>query len=197
MLISMNNHDEEKSLKQLQEEISIYFPKFDYEIINECNSIIYKMKSNFIVHSKKIIKRELKKSSNRLLSDLSKKIKEKNDWSEGLIEIISNSHIQLLKNEFFNIVKLNFGNDESFFMIYEENLNLLEKRIKKDIKKINKYLKKAIENSKIRENVKISDFQNEIRKNTNYMLKETENIKEIKVSVEVGEEIDSLIEQNF
>lgn len=49
----------------------------------------------------------------------------------------------------------------------------------------------------IKNAVKENDPQALSKNNTNYMLKETDNLREIKVAVQIKKDLTSIIEQNF
>lgn len=89
------------------------------------------------------------------------------------------------------------SNNKNTIEIYEESIDILEKQIIQDKNKLNEMFKASIDNISRKETVTKCDVKSFFDKGTNYMLKETENLKEIEVAIEVGEDLKSVIKQDF
>lgn len=81
--------------------------------------------------------------------------------------------------------------------IYRDNFDIVEKQIKKDNKKINNMFKDFDELNQIKKDVRENEAKESFQKGSNYSMKETENIREIKIAIEINQDLKSVIEQDF
>ncbi|KAK8841798.1 hypothetical protein M9Y10_026747 [Tritrichomonas musculus] len=183
-------------LFSMQEEIKNYIPNYDKEIYSECNNFISDMKKKYYNENRETIKTELKASSESNLMELQNRINKSMYWTMNQIEAIINGHVQFLKNEFLDIIKILYE-EKIQYLIYSENVDILNSQIEEDRLKVHEIFKSFIEKINIKESIKEQNIQEGSLKTTNYTLKETENVREIKVTVQLSEDLKSVIEQDF
>ena len=106
------------------------------------------------------------------------------------------NHEFFLKNEYYDIVKLT-SIESMFDLVFEDNFDLVSLQIDNDREKLNNRFKYLIDTLQKMKTVNESSAQENAKKNTNYMLKETENLREIKVAVQIKKDLTSIIEQDF
>lgn len=87
-------------LSKLYKELNIFSPSSDTDFVIEYKRIISNINTQFDDSKKSILIKELNKSSRLRLKKLDKKIKKKSYWTNELIDVINNTHIQFLKDEF-------------------------------------------------------------------------------------------------
>lgn len=127
---------------------------------------------------------------------LTKKINSKFYWTEEQMHLMINAHIIFLKNEFFELIKWN-SNEKKYNMVYEDNYDVLENQIKNDKVIINAIFREFFDKINIKKNPEKQDIKEDIKKGTNYSMKETENLREIKVTVQMNKDQKTEIEQDF
>ena len=121
---------------------------------------------------------------------------EKFYYTNEQLHIIKDSHISFVKQEFFDIIQaINFG--KFLDIAYEDNCDILEKQIKKDSQKIEQMFAKFYQRIHARNTAMEMDVKDGFQRSSNYSMKETENLREIKVAVEIGADLKSVIEQDF
>ena len=102
-------------------------------------------------------------------------------------------HVSFLKEEYFTMIKS--LSDSKFFNIdYEENIDILNQQIENDIQAINDHAQREKEKY---EKALIDNVEEEIQKGANYCIREAENVREIKVQINVGEKLEDVIKQDF
>ena len=121
-------------------------------------------------------------------------INSKKYLSYAQLNDILKSHIQFLRNEFLSINR-SISGSKSF--IYNLDFKILDEQMEKDKKVFDgifRNFKTNIEqqNSSVKYNV-----QKDAKKGTNYLLKETERLREIKVEVQINKDLKSEIDQDF
>lgn len=97
---------------------------------------------------------------------------------------------------FYDIIQLT-SSEKIYNIIYEENFDIVEIQMKKSKEKLNEIFKPYIEKIKIKKNPQEQNLQEKIKKGANYCMKETENLREIKVTVQIKKDLKSEIEQDF
>lgn len=112
------------------------------------------------------------------------------------MHLMINAHIIFLKNEFFELIKWN-SNEKKYNMVYEDNYDVLENQIKNDKVIINAIFREFFDKINIKKNPEKQDIKEDIKKGTNYSMKETENLREIKVTVQMNKDQKTEIEQDF
>lgn len=125
-----------------------------------------------------------------------KKINSKFYWTEEQMNVMLNTYVDFLKNEYFDIIRWN-TKEKIYDMIYEENYDFVENQIKTDKNKIDELFQIFIDKINTKKNTVEQDIKEDIQKSTNYAMKETENLREIKVNVQVNQDLKSEIEQDF
>ena len=145
-------------LFSLQEEIKNYIPNYDKEISSECNSFISDMKKKYYNENRENLKNELKTSSELNLIELQNKINKSIYWTINQIEAIINSHDHFLKNEFLDIIKILYE-EKIQYLIYSENIDILNSQIEEDKLKVHKISKSFIEKINIKESIKEQNIQ--------------------------------------
>lgn len=182
-----------ESLELLTDEIIKYLPSnpifrqsftlFKFKILSKGNDIT------------SIVESELKKSSDDQIKYLECIVNQKVYWSTIQIKMFVYSHMQFLNNEFFSIIRiinkdLSSYADDIFGLILEKQKNI-------DQIRIDSIFKKFFEKIKIRKEQTLRLMKDEMKTSSQYVLKERENIKEIKIALEVGQNLETVIEQDF
>lgn len=116
-------------------------------------------------------------------------------WPCKSKENVKNSHENFLKNEFFNIIKTLYSKKDCSH-IFKGNYSILEEQIRCDRKQIDE-LFFNFETKQENENTsKIVGLNEQRKRGTNFMIRERENVREIKIIVEAGH-TDDVIESDF
>ena len=152
--------------------------------------------SNKKESSIKTLKSELNQSSKESLDYLNYQIHRKLYWSREHITLFINKHMIFLEEEYLNILKGLFEN-ETYYLLFEQNIEILEDQKIKDKEKIEQFFesyKKDIETKETPIKLDIKDTKN---KGTSYIMKEMQKVTEIKVSVQIDQDLKSIIEQDF
>ena len=145
-------------LFSLQEEIKNYIPNYDKEISSECNSFISDMKKKYYNENRENLKNELKTSSELNLIELQNKINKSIYWTINQIEAIINSHDHFLYNYFLDIIIILYE-EKIQYLIYSENIDILNSQIEEDKLKVHKISKSFIEKINIKESIKEQNIQ--------------------------------------
>ena len=104
-------------------------------------------------------------------------------------------HENFLKNEFFDIIAEVFGNNE-LSIYFEGNYSILENQINADVDKF-KDIFNNLDRRIIMKNYQKHESFDDLRdKGTNYMIRERQDVRQIKAIVEAGN-LDNEIEQDF
>ena len=183
-------------ISNLNDELVRIAPPFDQEFVNKCNSVLDYLTIKVIEKSNEMISLELKKSAESHLSYLTERINDKLYWTEDQMDLITRSHFKFLKDEYLNIIK-NISTEDVYIKIYEGNYGIIKKQMDEDKIKINEIFKPFIEKINQKKNPEKKDIKLKIKEGANYRMKETENLKEIKVTIEVNKDLKSEIEQDF
>ncbi|KAK8854159.1 hypothetical protein M9Y10_016716 [Tritrichomonas musculus] len=183
-------------LSKLTDEISKISPFYDDEFNNECSLIISDIQKEKCKKEQSMLKAELKISSDQHLKFIEKTMKKKDFWNEEQMLEIKLTHERFLHEEFYSIIKLTCP-ENTYSIIYEENIDVLNHQKNSDDDQIKKIFEKYVEINKIKSNTKEESLQEDINKGTNYSVRETENLREIKVTVQINRDLKSEIEQDF
>lgn len=180
-----------ESLELLGNEIMEYFPNevrfreaftsFKYQILSKGNNIA------------QFVRKELKQTTDEHIQYLKYRVEQKVYWSNIEIQMFSHLHMKLLNDEFYSIIvnkHLASYADEVFGEILQAQKNIDKERIN-DI--FQQYYAK-IEQRKI---TTLRSMKDEMKTSMQYVLKERESIKELKVALEVGQKLETEIEQDF
>ena len=171
---------------------SILFP-FDEEFIEACNLILSEIKTKINTKNREVFISELEISSKENLNII-RKFNDSEFLPIEKVDNIKNSHVAFLKEEFFSIIK-NLSPQKSFNSVYEDNLDVLNEQIEKDSKEISDRSKEAESNiEKLRET---KNMNNEYLDGTNVTIRQAENVREIKVEVEINSDLKGIIDQDF
>ncbi|KAK8844240.1 hypothetical protein M9Y10_024451 [Tritrichomonas musculus] len=195
--LMLNEKNAEEAFRHLLEEIKMNIPECVIEFWK-----IYKQdlipirKKLFQLLYREFIISELKQNAELNIDRIKNLIKDKSFISKNQMEKIIRSHQKFLHNIFFEIIKSKF-NDSVITSIYEYNKEYMDNQIKEDRKKINLLFGEMLKKIQKRNEIAEIDASDKVKKQTNYVLKEVENIREIKVSVNVNEGLTSVIEQDF
>ena len=139
---------------------------------------------------------ELNNSSRLNIQKIKNSIKNKHFISKDQRERLIRNHKIFLQNEFLDIIKTE-SNDASYAIIFDDNNETLKNKFLADKEKLINIFKVNEDNIKKKVEVIQYDPMNDPKKKTNFVLKENENLKEIQVSVEIGNDLTSVIEQDF
>ena len=117
-------------------------------------------------------------------------------WTKEQMGLMKIAHQKFLEEEFYNIIKIiSFGKELD--MIYADNIEILDKQKINDNSIIDKIFKPFVEIIEIKNKSKEKDFKESIESGTNYVMKETEHLREIKVTVHLNKDLTSEIKQDF
>ena len=183
-------------ISDLKDEVSAISPVIDEEFNNEISTIFNELKSEGNKKNRDVYEKELLNSSQIYLDYLKDKINSKFYWTEEQMDLMLNTYVDFMKEEFLDIIKLN-STEQIYNMIYEDNYDIFETRIKEDKVKINEMFKSFIDKINTKKNPKEQDIKEDIKKGANYAMKETENLREVKVTVQINQDLKSEIEQDF
>ena len=183
-------------LLNLNNEIIKTYPSIDDDYKNDCNAIISTIRNEIIQKNKDVICCELEESSKNNLLYLTNIINSQDFWSDESKRSIKNSHVNYLKSEFFSIIKNIYEkNDRSH--VFEISYSVLENQIDEDCSIIDHIFKNlGNKNSDEKKNQKIIDLDEQITKRTNYMVRERENVREMKIIIDAGQ-LDDVIERDY
>lgn len=185
-----------KPIYYIWNEIYTFFPAYETDLFKKCNSILEDLKLKVCQNSRTYCISEITKSSELNLAYINELINSKLYWTMEQLELIKENHFQFLNEEYFDIVHARFYEDD-FDVFFENNCDIVENLIKEDDQKISEIFKIYIEKIEVKKKEKEIDVNEEILKGANYAMKESENLREIKVAVEVGSDLKSEIEQDF
>lgn len=96
----------------------------------------------------------------------------------------------------FSIIKA-ISDEKIFRYIYQDNFDILNNQIDKDKLKIKAFSEKALKNFESKNTTKNVNAEQASKKGTNYTLKEVENLKEMKVTIESMNKLEKMIKQDF
>lgn len=182
-------------LNELIKEILVFTPYFDVNFRNRCNSIVFSYLKKVAMKSFRKLIPELKRNVNEHLIKLKKTIDQKHYWNENQIENFTNSHILFLEEEYYRIIQ-KATIEPLYDSLFENNLETLEKMRNENIEKIQEIFKTYKEYIQIKNTLNTQDVNDVGRKQTNYVLKEKEINKQIKIVIDVNQ-LESEIEQDF
>ena len=183
------------TLNKLRNEICQFFPSYDKKFIEESNSILRNLQESS-KEDRDFFASELEISSKSHLSFIKKTLKTRFFLDEKKLNTFKVCHKNFLKQELFDIIQISCLNQYVDF-IYRDNFDIVEKQIKKDNKKIINMFKDFDELNQIKKDVRENEAKESFQKGSNYSMKETENIREIKVAIEINQDVKSVIEQDF
>lgn len=183
-------------VSKISNEVAKITPLIDINFRGECNSILSDLNSTGSKQNRELYLKELQKSADSHLLFLTDKINEKYFWTEEQMDLLTKTHFSFLKDEFYDIIQLTIS-EKIYNIIYEENFDIVEIQMKKSKEKLNEIFKPYIEKIKIKKNPQEQNLQEKIKKGANYCMKETENLREIKVTVQIKKDLRSEIEQDF
>ena len=183
-------------LSNIQKEVLLISPVFNNELNNKCSLVLSEIKKNEAKKNNELYRIELKNSSQLYLNYLEEKVNSKIYWNEEQMYFMISAYESFIKNEFLEIIQLN-SSYKKISMIYENNYEILENQIKDDKIKIDDIFKSFINKINIKKTPKEQNIKEDIRKSANYAMKETENVREIKVTVQINKDLKTQIEQDF
>ena len=183
-------------LSQLHKEFTNFLPLDNVEFRNECYLNYSLIRKTLTKINYDFVKNELEISSKENLEILKKMLSDTDYWALNQISHIINSHTRFLRKEYFNIIK-SVSDPNMFPMIYQDNKDALEKQIKDDEKIIHEMSEPILKCFEEKNKIKKVDAEETSKKGTNYTLKETENLRELKIEVKTIDKLESVIEQDF
>lgn len=186
-----NYENDYQIIIDIQKEMLSVYPLIDIDFNNKVNTILSTFKIQDSKQKNKIISSELKTSSENTLKHLSEIIKNEPYWTKEQISNIQRTHEDFLKEEYLNIIKALYP-PEAFIMAYNFNMKIVNDQINHDSKIIQHLFKDFLNNLDKKKAKKV-----DLQKGTNYMIRERENEREIKVRVEIGGPLEDIIEQDF
>lgn len=179
------------SLSYVYNEIIYVSPRFDYEFIKKYQSITLSMRKNISQMNRKEIGKELSISADYDISFLFALAINDDYCTHEKLSSIKRNHEVFLMKEYHDIVKLT-NNESMFDLVFEDNLDLISQQLTNE-----KMFIDLMDFLQIKNAVKENDPQVFAKKNTNYMLKETENLREIKVAVQINKDLTSTIKYKY
>lgn len=146
--------------------------------------------------SEKIIS-ELKKFSDKHFNDIKSQLGKKQFLTEKETKMIEKSHILEIKNAFLNIIKSNIDDLDAAINFYKSNLNILDSQIEEEKFRIHNIIEDFMQSFAKKKEIIEKDLRELSKQGMNYIMKETENIKEVEVIVDINQDLKTVIEQDF
>lgn len=181
-------------LSKLFNEIKQFNPSIDSVFLEECNLILSEIKNDIMLKNKDIVIIELKKSSENSLNYIKQIIDDQCYLFPEKKDSIINSHENFLRNELFSIIKSLYPRNEFPFALKSFSL-IFENQIKNDRTIIGKFFL-DVKNKNLSSEDQFVDFIDEMNKGTNYSIRESERVREMKVIAEAGH-LEKIIHQDF
>lgn len=181
-------------ITKLSSEISRMNPSIDFLFHQKCNVFLAKLKNELTQTNDDVFISELSISSENNLEYLRQVISSQCYWSDEKKDFVSKSHENFLKSEFFSIIRALYPKND-YAHIRNCNLSILENQIKKDRKEIKKIFLDLKNKYQPPKDTAV-DLNEEMKTGTNYSIRETERVKEIKVIAEAGH-LQDIIPQDF
>ena len=138
----------------------------------------------------------MKISSDSHLNFIKESLAKKLLWKQDQLTIIMNTHKRFLEEEFFSIIS-EICSEMIYDIVYEDNFDILETQINEDKDIIIEIFEPYQQKIDTKNDLKEEKLEDNLNKGTNYLMKETENIREIKVFVQINKDLKSEIEQDF
>ena len=170
-------------------------PSYDIDLRNQCISGFEYFKKNFFKTNHAQFSRELNISAASHMEYIKYQMGMKTFLTEQQMDAFQNSHIQFLKDEFLDIIRL--IDENSIYSIYEENYDILEDRINNSKDLLYSFLEPFRDQVYRKKTIQTMDIKEQIQKGSNYTMKERENIREVKVIIQINKNLKSEIEQDF
>ena len=182
------------AMQQLGEEISQFTLRSDLKFAKIASSTQFLISTGFSDLGFSI-QNELKISSDQRLTYLEFVLHEKIFWTPEQLSVMKNSHIRFLKKEFLDIILL--MNEQAVTYAFDYFNYIIENQIKQDKARIDLMFKEFFMMIEKKKKTTLLEMKSEMKKSSQYILKERENLKEIKIALEVGQDLESLIPQDF
>lgn len=179
---------------KLGKEISIFTINSDVEFAKIVNSTKFLISTGF-GNLASDIQKELKISSDQRLKYLQSVLHNRIYWTPAQLAVMKNSHIRFLKKEFLDIILL--INEKAVVYAFDYFNSIIENQIENDKIKIDLMFKDFFAMIEKKKKTTVKEMKDEIKKSPQYILKERENLKEIKVTLEIGQDLESVIPQDF
>ena len=109
---------------------------------------------------------------------------------------IEMAHTQFVEKEYFSIIKI-LGGENDIGLLYNKNIDILNEQIEKDQQIIQDIFSPYFNKIKMRDTPKEESFEDAKNKGTSYIMKETESVREIKVTLQMKDDLKTIIEQDF
>ena len=138
----------------------------------------------------------LNESSEQYENEIRLKSKRKKYWTKDEIDAIVANHRYLLQETFFNAIHDAVG-DENCVELVQKFIYILSKAYLFCDGIITDLFQSDCNGSKIKVSVKEKNINDDVKKNSNIMLKETENVKDVTATVEIDKDLKTVIEQDF
>ena len=183
-------------MSKLHEEFTTFSPLTDKDFRVECSTNYSLMRKTFTTVNDNSVVDELRKSSEKNLEILQKYLTDENYWTKNQISNMIDSNTRFLKKEYFSIIK-SIADPKLFPLVYQDNKEILDAQIKESNEKIKKFAEKILDKFKKKNDVIDVDAEESSKKGTNYTLKETENLRELKIEVKTADKLETVIEQDF
>lgn len=183
-------------LYKLHEEFTTFSSLTDKDFRIECSNNYSLMRKTFTQVSDNSVVDELRKSSDKNLEILQKYLTDGNYWTKNQIRNMIDGNARFLKKEYFNIIKA-IADPKLFPLVYQDNKDILDAQIKESTEKIEKFSKNILDDFEHKNSIKNVTAEESSKKGTNYSLKETENLRELKIEVKTADKLETVIEQDF
>lgn len=117
---------------------------------------------------------------------------DENYSTKNQIENMINGNTRFLRKEYFSIIKA-ITDPKLFPLVYQDNKDILDSQIKESNQIIAQFAQPILDQFKNK--VKNVNAEESSKKGTNYTLKETENLRELKIEVKTVDKLEFVIEQ--
>lgn len=181
-ILSKSTISKVRLIKLLSNEINIIIPKFDKFCLEKCREAILNREKNVF---NEILVKETEISSRNNLKYLSKIIDDQIYITPQMKVNYMNNHLNFLKEEFYSILKT-MCDKNIFIQLYQDNYYIIANQYDKDIKIINQMIGDIETRNAMSIRRKTVKLTYKLKSATNYTIRETENVREIKLMVEAG-----------
>ena len=186
-----------ETFQNLEDEMVKYYPLIDASYRKNCAALINAKIQNVIESSNVNIEDHLKESSEKHLEYLESVIKAGSIWNKEMKDSIKKNHVNFLKKEYFDIINYFYKKNE-FIPAFRNpsNRKILDDVINDDVIKLFNMFKEFKKQLNKEKNQNMVSVDVAFRRATNYSIRETENVREIKITLD-SENWENEIEQDF
>lgn len=187
-----------RKLTMFEKEVLMAVPNDNTYFINDCIAITKLLDNKEFCNEtiRDTLRENLQICADSHLLCIEQSINQKYFWTYQQMADMIRSHKIFIKNEFLSIINCLFE-EKLIETIFTFNFDVLEKQLLKDKIRIMDAMQPFIDKIKIKNCPKVQDLRNTMKEGTNYAMKETENLREIRVEVQIDKDLTDVIPQDF